>query len=231
MTAAYYGWSIFLGSRPYTAALEWQTRMVRYRQNGSIRDTLFYFEHPDVITLGRDSRKADLSRTTGVEVHRITRGGGVTYHGPGQLVLYPVFDLARRGRDLRKFIRDLEEGIIRTLAGYGLAGKRRPKYTGVWIGDRKIASIGVAVSQWISYHGAAINLTTDLTKFHMIDPCGLPPETMTSLQKETGKVATPPQFALKLSEAYAGIFDTIFQDIDLEELAEIARLEESTQSL
>jgi len=231
MTAAFYGWSIFLGSRPYTAALEWQNRMVRYRQNGSIRDTLFYLEHPDVITLGRDCRKADLSRTAGVEVHRITRGGGVTYHGPGQLVLYPIFDLARRGRDLRKFIRDLEEGIIRTLAGYNLAGRRRPKYTGVWIGDRKIASIGVAVSQWISYHGAAINLTTDLAKFHMIDPCGLPPETMTSLQKEAGKDISPVVFAGKLTKAYGEIFDTVFPDIDLEELAEIAQVEESTQSL
>ncbi|MDD4052661.1 MAG: lipoyl(octanoyl) transferase LipB [candidate division Zixibacteria bacterium] len=231
MTAAYYGWSIFLGSRPYAAALEWQKRMVRYRQNGSIRDTLFYFEHPDVITLGRDCKKADLSKTAGVEVHRITRGGGVTYHGPGQLVLYPVFDLARRGRDLHKFIHDLEEGIIQALAGYGLTGERRPKYTGVWIGGRKIASIGVAVAQWISYHGAAINLTTDLAKFNVIDPCGLPPETMTSLQKEAGKQIPLTEFAGKLSDAYAGIFDTVFQEIDLEELNEIVRLEESTQSL
>jgi lipoate-protein ligase B len=130
MTAAFYGWNIFLGRRPYAAALEWQKRMVRYRQNGSIRDTLFYLEHPDVITLGRDSRKADLSRAAGAEVHRITRGGGVTYHGPGQLVLYPVFDLARRGRDLRRFIHDLEEGIIQALAAYGLACQRRPRYTG-----------------------------------------------------------------------------------------------------
>lgn len=231
MTKAHYGWSIFLGRRPYAAALEWQTRMVRYRQNGSIRDTLFYFEHPEVITIGRDCKQADLSRAAGVDVHRITRGGGMTYHGPGQLVVYPIFDVARRGRDLRRFIFDLEEGIIRALVGYGLAGRRRPRYTGVWTADHKIASIGVAVSQWISYHGAAINLTTDLTKFSTINPCGLPPATMTSLQKETGQEIPLTEFARRLSEAYAEIFDTDFQEIDLEELAEIARLEESTQSL
>jgi lipoate-protein ligase B len=231
MTKAYYGWSTFLGRRSYAAALEWQDRMVRYRRNGSIRDTLFHFEHPDVITIGRDCKDVDLSRASGADVHRITRGGGMTYHGPGQLVVYPIFDLARRGRDLRRFITNLEEGIIRALAGYSLVCRRRNRYTGVWVGDRKIASIGVAVTQWISYHGAAINLTTDLARFNIINPCGLPPETMTSLQKETGKEIPLTEFAPKLSEAYAEIFDTDFQDLDLEELAEIARLEESSQSL
>ncbi|NMC42353.1 MAG: lipoyl(octanoyl) transferase LipB [candidate division Zixibacteria bacterium] len=231
MARTYYGWHIFLGRREYAAALEWQNRMVRYRQHGSLRDTLFYIEHPAVVTVGRDCHNVDLSRASGIETHRITRGGGSTYHGPGQLVVYPIFDLTRRGRDLRRFVHDLEEGIIRALAEYGLSCGRREKYTGVWTGDRKIASIGVAVTQWVSFHGAAINLTTDLNGFRVINPCGLSPETMTSLERETGRAVALTDFAPHLTAAYADIFDTDFQEIDLEELAEIARLEESTESL
>lgn len=231
MAKAFYGWSVFLGRRPYAAALDWQNRMVRYRRNGSLRDTLFHIEHPAVVTVGRDCQGVDLTRAAAVEVHHVTRGGASTYHGPGQLVVYPVFDLARRGKDLRRFIDDLEEGIIRALAGYGLPCGRREKHTGVWTGDRKIASIGVAVTQWVSFHGVAINLTTDLNGFSVIDPCGLPAETMTSLEKETGIAVALTDFAPRLTAAYADVFDTDFQDIDLDELAEIARLEESTESL
>jgi len=227
----FYGWQIYLGSRPYKAALEWQKRMVRYRKGGTIRDTLFYIEHPDVITAGRDVSDDQLTGLKGVELFRITRGGGVTYHGPGQLVVYPVFDLRRRGKDLHKFIRDLEEGIIRVFDGYGLKCRRHPEHTGVWVEDRKIASIGVAVSQWISFHGAAINLTTDLKRFYAIDPCGLKPETMTTAEKEMGRKIGLTEFADKLTEAYADIFETRFYDVDLDELAEMVQAEESSQSL
>ena len=231
MPPRYYGWKIFLGSRPYKAALEWQKRMVRYRYSGSIRDTLFSFEHPDVFTLGRDCGEVNPKDLAGLEYHRVTRGGGITYHGPGQLVMYPIFDLGRRGKDLRGFIRNLEEGIINACAGYGLACSRDPEHTGVWIEGRKLASIGVAVTHWISYHGAAINLTTDLKKFQKINPCGLNPELMTSLKQETGQDVPLPEFAERLAEAYGAIFDTSFQDISLDELGELVQLEESTQSL
>ena len=237
MKHKFYGWKIHLGSRPYKAALEWQKRMVRYRTDGSIRDTLFYLEHPDVITLGRDYPEEDIACVeqsalkAKIEFYRITRGGGLTYHGPGQLVVYPVFNLSRREKDLHAYISQLEEGIIRTFADYGLECRRNEGYTGVWVEDRKIASIGVAVKKWITFHGAAINLTTNLDKFKLIKPCGLPAEVMTTAELELKKVISTSEFAEKLSEKYAEIFDTAFYDIDLEELAEIARLEESSQSM
>jgi lipoate-protein ligase B len=227
----FYGWQIFLGGRRYKAALEWQKRMARYRENGIIRDTLFYMEHPDVVTIGRDYPDEDMSNLKGIEWHYITRGGGYTYHGPGQLVVYPIFDLRRRGKDLHKFIDDLEEGIIRTFAEYDLGCRRRKGHTGVWIKNRKIASIGVAVKRWISFHGAAINLTTDLKKFKVINPCGLPPETMTNAHAELKKKIPLKAFAGKLSEAYSEVFDTRFDDVDLDELAEMVQSEESSQSL
>ncbi len=231
MKPRFHGWQIYLGSRPYKAALDWQTRMVRYRRGGTIRDTLFYLEHPDVITLGRDYPEDDQCDVKGVELFRITRGGGLTYHGPGQLVVYPVIDIGRRGKDLHKFVNDIQEGIIRAFAGYGLACNRNPEHTGVWVEDRKIASIGIAVNQWISFHGAAINLTTDLKKFGTIHPCGLKPEIMTSAYKELGKKIDPEEFSVKLSEEYSAVFETKFETVDLEELTEMIEGEESSQSL
>ncbi len=231
MKRRYYGWHIFLGSRPYRAALSWQERMVRYRSSGTIRDTIFYMEHPDVVTVGRDIPDEDLSKLKDIETFRITRGGGVTYHGPGQLIVYPVFDLRRRGKDLHKFIRDIEEGIIMALARYGLKGDRHPKHTGVWVGKKKIASIGIAVKQWISFHGAAINLTTDLEKFKAINPCGLPPEIMTSTLHELESEIAALEFSARLTEAYTEVFDTRFDDLDMDELAEMIQSEESSQSL
>lgn len=231
MKPRFHGWHIYLGNRPYRAALEWQKRMVRYRRNGTIRDTIFYLEHPDVITVGRDAEGEDLSKITGIELFKIARGGGVTYHGPGQLVVYPIFDLGRRGKNLHKFIRDIEEGIIRTFDTYGLSCQRHPEHTGVWVEDRKIASIGVAVARWISFHGAAINLTTDLEKFKLINPCGLAPETMTNAFSELNRKIDPIEFSAKLNEVYSEIFETKFYDVDLEELIEMVEAEESSQSL
>jgi lipoate-protein ligase B len=230
MKPRFYGWQIFLGSRSYKAALEWQKRMVKYRRLGTIRDILFYLEHPDVITVGRDC-KDDLSGIGDMELFRITRGGGVTYHGPGQLVMYPIFDLGRRGKDLHRFIRDLEEGIIKAFNEYGLSCRRHDEHTGVWVRDKKIASIGVAIAQWISYHGVAVNLNTNLDKFKKIDPCGLKPEIMTTACEQLGKKIRLKTFAKKLTNAYSDIFETKFDTVELEELAEMVEAEESSQSL
>lgn len=231
MAPTYFGWDMNLGTRSYKAALEWQNRMVRYRLNGMIRDTIFYTTHPHVITIGREYKDSCPLNIGDVEVHQISRGGGITYHGPGQLVVYPIFDLRRRGRDLRLFIDNIEEGIIRTLADYGLRCGRKNDHMGVWVKDHKIASIGVAVKSWISFHGAAINLTTDLSKFKMINPCGLTPETMTNAEKEIGIKISMDDFVAKLNEHYSQIFNTKFDEIEMEELAEIIDLEESSQTL
>jgi len=227
----FHGWRIFLGNRSYKAALEWQKRMARYRENGIIRDTLFYMEHPDVVTVGRDCPDEEVSKLKDIEWHHITRGGGFTYHGPGQLVVYPIFDLRRRGKDLHKFIDDVQGGIIRTFAGYGLKCRRDDEHTGVWVKKRKIASIGIAVKRWISFHGAAINLTTDLRKFKVINPCGLPPETMTSAYKELKRKIPLKEFAGKLTETFTEVFETQFDDVNLDELAEMVQSEESSQSI
>jgi lipoate-protein ligase B len=231
MKRRFYGWKLHLGIRPYKATLEWQKRMVRYRGNGTIRDTLMFLQHPHTITVGRDIKKDSLKGLDGVEVHYISRGGDVTYHGPGQLVVYPIIDLKRQGKDLHKFIRSVEQGIIAAFASYGLGCDRNPEHTGVWIGERKIASIGIAVRNWISYHGAAINLTTDLERFQAIRPCGLSPEVMTSALRELGVEITPVEFADTLALTFGEIFDTDFQEVDLEQLAEEAYLEESSRSL
>jgi lipoyl(octanoyl) transferase len=231
MSPTYFGWKMNLGLRSYQAAHEWQKRMVRYRMNGMIRDTIFYTTHPHVITIGRDFQESCPLNIGETEVHQISRGGGITYHGPGQLVIYPIFDLRRRGRDLHTFIHNIEEGIIRAFDSYGLKCGRKEDHMGVWVKNRKIASIGVAVQRWISFHGAALNLTTDLNKFHMINPCGLTPETMTSAEKEINKKISLDDFASKLSDHYSQLFDTKFDDISMNELAEIIDLEESSQTL
>lgn len=232
MTNKYYGWKLFLGQRSYQASLEWQHRMVRYRLAGTIRDTLFFLEHPDVVTVGRDAKEEDYNCVPpNIEIHKIARGGAVTYHGPGQLVVYPIFNLTRRKKDLHAFIRNIEEGIIRAFAEYDLSCRRKDGHTGVWVEDRKIASIGVGVSKWISFHGAAINLTTNLDKFQMIHPCGLAPDVMTTAEKEIGIKIGLKEFSDKLVTSFSEVFETSFQEANFEEILELIDAEENTQSL
>ena len=173
---------------PYRDALARQYALAERRWLGAIPDTLLLLEHPPVITLGRGSREADLLtgeadlNARGITVERVDRGGEVSYHAPGQLVGYPILDLKDHGQDLHRYLRDLEEVIIRTLAVYGLRGERVAGRTGVWVGDRKIAALGIKVSRWISLHGWALNVTTDLGPFRRdIVPCGISDRDVTSL--------------------------------------------------
>ncbi len=154
---------------------------------------MILLEHPAVITLGRNSNDKNLVWTqteldsAGIDCVPSRRGGDVTLHAPGQLVGYPIVDLNHYQRDLHKFLRDLEAVLIETLADFSLEGKRLPGKTGVWIAERKIASIGIAVQRWISYHGFALNINNDLSSFEAIIPCGLQGVSMTSMQQELGK--------------------------------------------
>lgn len=177
----------------YREAHERQLVALTQRIAGEIGDTVFLVEHPHVYTYGRGSNLAELmpvapveSRTP-VELVPVERGGGVTYHGPGQLVAYPILDVRQKTGDMHKFLRWLEDVIIRTIAPWGLKGEHHPTHTGVWVNQRKIASIGVAVRQWKSYHGIALNVSTDLRYFGAIHPCGLSPEVMTSMEQLTGQ--------------------------------------------
>jgi lipoyl(octanoyl) transferase len=180
------------GLVPYRAALAWQRELAAARIAGRLRDdVLLLVEHPAVVTLGRTARAAHLLRGEGVEVVAVERGGDVTYHGPGQLVGYPILDLRRYRQDLHWYLRTLEQALVFALGELGIAAAPRPGFTGVWTvpGGRKIASIGVHVKQWVTWHGFALNVTTDLAQFDRIVPCGIPGVVMTSVARERGGAA------------------------------------------
>ena len=214
-----YGWHLELGKVEYERVLDWQHGLVKMRRQGFARDTIITVEHPPVITVGKDGHAENYAGLD-IEPIPIERGGDVTYHGPGQLVVYFIFNLTRRGRDLHRFMDDIQTGIIRTLKEYGVGAKPGDENTGVWVGKKKIASIGVAVQHWISFHGAAVNLNTDLRDFKQISPCGLTPETMISLRQLTGKKVSLKRFTSKLIGHYNQVFETCFAPVDLESLAE-----------
>jgi lipoyl(octanoyl) transferase len=204
-----------LGLRPYAEVLELQRRLCRERIAGlRHEDLLLLVEHPAVITLGRSTKasslpldRAELERR-GFEVFEIERGGDVTLHAPGQLVGYPIFHLARHRPDLHWYLRQLEEALIVALAGFGIAADRTPGLTGVWTGGRKIASIGIHVKQWVTFHGFALNATTALDLFDLIVPCGIHGVTMTSIARETKRPGDSLMAETKARVATA--FGTVF---------------------
>ena len=167
-----------LGRTEYGATWALQRELVDKRIAGEIPDTLILTEHEPVVTLGRGASREGLAGTT-VPVFEIERGGDLTWHGPGQIVAYPIFALDEERRDARRFLRDLEEVVLRVLAEVEIQGTRKDGLTGVWIGDRKVCSIGVAFRRWTSYHGLALNVWNERDSFAGLRPCGLAPETMT----------------------------------------------------
>lgn len=184
-----------LGATPYREGLALQDALVRACAAGETGDWLLYPDHPPVLTLGRGGTEDSLlvDRATlaarGVELFEIPRGGDVTWHGPGQLVGYPIVALDRVERDLHRWLRTLEEALIRALARFEVAGERSPGRTGVWVKERKIASLGVAVRRWVGYHGFALNVCPDLSGFSLIHPCGLAGVRMTSMAELLGEKA------------------------------------------
>ncbi len=186
-------WTVPLGRLGYGDALELQRGVARDRISGAIpQDVLLLLEHPAVVTLGRSSKAKHLTasrgflQSKGVELFEVERGGDVTFHGPGQLVGYPIIDLKRHRQDLHWYLRTIEEGLINTLADYGIPGERNTAYTGVWTRGKKIASIGVHARDWVTWHGFALNVTTDLSYFDLIIPCGIDGVVMTSIARELG---------------------------------------------
>ncbi len=202
------------GLTPYPDALAWQQALAGRRGRGEVCDTLLLLEHPPTITLGRGTDEADLLTSEvalgvrGIAVERVDRGGEVSYHGPGQLVGYPVLDLRQHGQDLHRYLRDLEEVLILTLRAFGLDGVRVPGRTGVWVDDAKIAAIGIKVSRWVSTHGWALNVTTDLTPFRRdFVPCGIRDRGVTSLAELLGaECPTRAQVEAVVMEAFAAVF-------------------------
>jgi len=208
----------WLGVVPYAQGLEIQAGLVRQRAAGEVPDQLLLLEHPHVLTLGRDSKAghvlADAAhlRALGVELFDTGRGGDVTYHGPGQLVAYPILNLAPDRCDLHRYVRDLERVLLATIAEFGIVGHTVPGRTGVWVERAglpaaKIAAIGVRVARWISSHGIALNVHTDLSYFGLIVPCGLQDSAVTSI----GEQSLAPVSMAAVAEHFARHFGAVFE--------------------
>jgi lipoyl(octanoyl) transferase len=195
----------------YGQALELQQKLVAERKQGLIPDQLLLVEHSHVITLGRNGRMENLLASgeilerSGIAFYPTDRGGDVTYHGPGQLVGYPIMDLRDWQRDVGAYVRAIEQAMIDTLADFGIASGRIPKLTGVWVDGRKIAAIGVHLSRWVTSHGFALNVSTDLNYFHYIIPCGLS-KPVTSMA-QLGVRATLDEVSEVLAAHFGRIFD------------------------
>lgn len=206
-----------LGRVPYRAALAFQRRAVETRARGESPDVLYLLEHEPVLTVGRGAKDgspslraaaADLARR-GIEVVPVERGGDITYHGPGQIVGYPIVSLPGLpgGADLHRYLRDLEEALILTLAAFGIGAGRRPPYTGVWAGDRKVAAIGVAVRRWIAFHGFALNVDPDLSHFDLIHPCGIRHLGVASMASLLGEAPPRERVIARIADAFSRVWD------------------------
>jgi lipoyl(octanoyl) transferase len=201
-----------LGHVEYPRALALQEDLVRRRAADEIADTLLLLEHPHVVTKGSGARDAHVlvdaaqQAKLGLSVLETTRGGDVTYHGPGQLVGYPILRLTDERRDAHRYLRDLEEVLLRTLASLGIEGHRDEQYTGVWVGDAKVAAIGVRLTRWITSHGFALNVDPDLRYFETIVPCGIVGKGVTSLRR-LGVSASMAQVEQHVVEHFGAVFD------------------------
>lgn len=201
-----------LGRADYAAVNALQEELIAQIAAGAAPDHLLLAEFEPVITLGRGGGDPRAYAHLGVPVHEISRGGKATFHGPGQLVAYPLLRLEAEARDLHAYLHALEEALIRTMVDFGLAGARDPRNTGCWVSGRKVASIGVAVRQWVTWHGLALNVTTDLDWFRRFDPCGLDPEVMGTMAQACIEAGCPAptldevrrRLVLRLAEVLCG---------------------------
>jgi lipoyl(octanoyl) transferase len=210
-----------LGRVPYREAWELQRSIAGAVSQGAIPDTVILLEHPPVITLGRRTDEAELHvpEDAEVEVVETNRGGKSTYHGPGQLVCYPIFDLNRHGRDVKKYCRDLEEALVKTLSAFSLEGERIEGLTGVWFTrpPRKVASIGVHISRWVTTHGYALNVDLDPAPFtHWITACGLEDAAFTTIARELGHPVTVEDVRPHAAAALADVFDLEFEALPVD---------------
>jgi len=205
--------AVFLGLTDYVQALELQMRISRLKKLGFGPDVLLLLEHPPTITLGRNgewdnllvSKKTLASR--GVSCVEVDRGGDITFHGPGQLVGYPLLKLEAEERDVRRYMRNLEECLIRVLESYGIRARRSPTNTGVWTAEGKIAAMGIHLSRWITRHGFALNVSTDLSFFDMIIPCGLPGKGVTSMKSALSRQIDLKEVAARVVDIFGKVYD------------------------
>jgi len=210
-----------LGLVPYARALDLQRALVEDRRAGRVGDLLLLLEHPPVVTLGvrKEISRSHILATDavlssrGIEVHETGRGGDVTYHGPGQIVGYPIIDLNPDRLDVHRYVRDLEEVLIRAIGDFGIRGERVKGLSGVWVANDKVAAIGVRISRWITSHGFALNVTTDLDAFKWIVPCGIEGRGVTSLHR-LGAPASQTQVESRLVARFAEVFEATMLELD-----------------
>jgi lipoate-protein ligase B len=217
-----------LGRGSYAEVLELQRRLCRQRISGEIsEDILLLVEHEPVVTLGRGVRPGSLPlppqelEARGLQVFEVERGGDVTFHGPGQLVGYPIIDLRQHREDLHWYLRRLEAGLIAALATLGIDATTTAGLTGVWTGGRKIASIGIHVKQWVTFHGFALNVTTDMSYFDLIIPCGIPDVVMTSVSRELARSDS----TVLWEETRTAVTSGLARELELEVVHEVSRAE------
>lgn len=220
-----------LGRVPYAPAHELQARLQEARRLGKIDDTLLLLEHDPVVTLGRGTKPghvlagADELRARGIDLEEVGRGGDVTYHAPGQLVAYPIFDLGPDRRDVRRYVRDLEEIMIATCADFGVRADRVAGFNGAWTNHRKIGAVGVRISRWITMHGFALNVSTDLRGFEVIVPCGIADREVTSLERELGAAPRFDAVVERVETHFARVFEAALlrrTGVPLDDAARIA---------
>lgn len=206
-----------LGLADYKETWDLQKRIHLYKQNNKFNDVIITVEHPHVYTLGKTGTRDHVlindgeMAAKGISYYEIDRGGGITYHGPGQLVVYPIFDLNNHYKDTHRFLRDLEKCVILTLADHGIEGKHDEEYTGVWVGEEKICAIGIKASRWITMHGLALNVNNDLSYFDKIIPCGIFHKGVTSMSKVNNRNADLIGVKENIINNFTSIFD--FQNV------------------
>ena len=202
-----------LGTVDYAEMHRLQKGLQRKRIAGEIGDTVLLLEHPPVLTMGRSAKKQhvlaprDVLEARGIAVHEVGRGGDVTYHGPGQLVAYPIIDLKPDRKDVRKYVSSLEETMIRSCADFDLTARRVQGLNGAWIGERKVGAVGVRISRWVTMHGLALNVNSDLTHFELIVPCGIQDKGVTSLSAELGRRVSVTDVIEPLAQHFAELYD------------------------
>ena len=226
------GWIVNLGQAKYLEVLELQRLLVELRQQNLIPDTLLLVEHEPVITLGRRGNRTNILSTVeelasqGIQIHQAERGGDVTYHGPGQLVGYPIIHLARRRLGVRTFVHLLEDIIIRTLADFNIRAGRHPEHRGVWTGGLKVAALGVAVKRWVTLHGFALNVSPDLDHFCYINPCDLGSGRVTSMTALLGKPPGMTAVREVVGRRFAELFPANWLSISPIELGRKVKMQE-----
>ena len=228
------GWIVNLGHGRYLEVLDLQRRLIELRRGNLVPDTLLLVEHEPVITLGRRGNRGNILSplaeldSEGIQVHPVERGGDVTYHGPGQLVVYPIVHLSQRDLSVRRYVDLLEETIIQVMADFGIQAGRDPLHRGVWVSHLKVAALGVAIRRWVSFHGFALNVSPNMDHFCHIKPCELSSEQVTSMANLLGETPSMEEVVQKVVGRFVELFPGKWDEISLNEVFGSIQIKDET---